>query len=91
MSLRQLPKAVKEIRLHLCQSGASSAGVRQFIKSSYPALKEANPDVKVLIREAQGVNPRAFVRLERGVEHQASLDGLAEKDVASALSKLAGQ
>lgn len=28
MSLRQLPKAVKEIRLHLCQSGASSAGVR---------------------------------------------------------------
>lgn len=28
MSLRQFSKAVKEIRLHLCQSGASSAGVR---------------------------------------------------------------
>lgn len=32
-----------------------------------------------------------FTPAERGVEHQASLDGLAEKDVASALSKLAGQ
>lgn len=36
---------------------------RQFIKSSYPEFKKANPDVKVLIREAQGVSPRAFVRL----------------------------
>jgi hypothetical protein len=28
---------------------------------------------------------------ERGVENQASLDNLSEKDVASALAKLAGQ
>ncbi|RSH84448.1 uncharacterized protein EHS24_005969 [Apiotrichum porosum] len=91
MSFKQLPKAVKELRLHLCQTSPASAGVRQFIKASYPALKSANPDVKVLIREAQGVSPRAFVRFERGVEQQAGLDNLSETDVAAALTKLAGQ
>ncbi|CAK9783726.1 NADH dehydrogenase 10.5K chain [Cutaneotrichosporon oleaginosum] len=91
MSFKQLPKAVKELRLHLCQNSAASAGVRQFIKSSYPALKSSNPDVKVLVREAQGVAPRAFVRFDRGVEAQTGLENLSEKDVAAALTKLAGQ
>lgn len=39
-----------------------SSNSRQFIKSAYPALKADNPDVKILVREAQGVTPRAFVR-----------------------------
>lgn len=35
---------------------------RQFIKASYPAIKAANPDLKFLIREASGVEARAFAR-----------------------------
>ncbi|WOO78872.1 NADH dehydrogenase [ubiquinone] 1 alpha subcomplex subunit 2 [Vanrija pseudolonga] len=91
MSLKQLPKAVKELRLHLCQTSPASAGVRQWISASYPALKASNPDVKVLIREAQGVSPRAFVRFERGVESQTGLDNFSANDVNAALAKLAGQ
>lgn len=34
----------------------------QFITQQYPAIKQANPDVKVLIREAGGVVPRVFAR-----------------------------
>lgn len=34
----------------------------QFIATSYPAIKEARPDLKVLIREASGIEPRAFAR-----------------------------
>jgi len=35
---------------------------RQFIKSSYPHVKKANPDLPILIREAQGTPARAFAR-----------------------------
>lgn len=35
---------------------------RQFVQSSYPAVKSANPDLKFLIREASNISPRAFVR-----------------------------
>lgn len=33
-----------------------------FIKSSYPAVKKANPDLPILIREANGTPARGFVR-----------------------------
>ncbi|KAK1920886.1 NADH dehydrogenase 10.5K chain [Papiliotrema laurentii] len=85
---KQLPRALKEIRLHLCQTGHSSEGLRQFIATTYPAIKDARPDLKVLIREANGIEPRAFARFERGVEAQTNLSGLSEKDVSAALSKL---
>jgi hypothetical protein len=35
---------------------------RQYIQSSYPAIKKSQPDLKFMIREAAGVEPRAFVR-----------------------------
>ena len=35
---------------------------RQFIQASYPSIKSSQPDLKFMIREAQGVNARAFVR-----------------------------
>lgn len=34
----------------------------QFIATTYPAIKDARPDLKVLIREASGIEPRAFAR-----------------------------
>ncbi|GFZ42950.1 hypothetical protein JCM24511_00668 [Saitozyma sp. JCM 24511] len=85
---KQIPRAVKELRLHLCQTGQTSRGVRQFIQSQYPSIKSSNPDLKVLIREAAGIEPRAFVRFERGAESVTSLSNLSEKDVASELGRL---
>ena len=35
---------------------------RQFIQSSYSPIKSARPDLKFMIREASGVEARAFVR-----------------------------
>lgn len=35
---------------------------RQFIKGSYAAVKKANPDIPILIREAVGTPARAFAR-----------------------------
>jgi hypothetical protein len=36
--------------------------IRSFIQSDYLKLKAANPDLKVLIREAKDIPPRAFAR-----------------------------
>ncbi|EIW69231.1 hypothetical protein TREMEDRAFT_39462 [Tremella mesenterica DSM 1558] len=88
---KSIPRTVKEIRLHLCQTSPASQGVRQFILSSYSGIKASNPDLKFLIREAAGVEPKAFVRWERGVESSTGLSGLNEKDVASALNQLVNQ
>ncbi|KAI9632247.1 thioredoxin-like protein [Dioszegia hungarica] len=85
---KQLPNAVKEIRLHLCQTAKASQGLRQFVVSNYPSIKSSNPDVKLLVREASGVEAKAFVRFERGAESQTSLANLSEKDVGSALARL---
>jgi hypothetical protein len=108
--VKQLPKSLKELRVHMCQTSPSSQGLRyvflsgitrigirklmrkpyclhafdlfvemvtpklgswpginryanrQFVLSNYPALKSSNPDLKVLIREARGIEPRVFAR-----------------------------
>ncbi|WVQ83471.1 hypothetical protein IAT38_005612 [Cryptococcus sp. DSM 104549] len=85
---KQIPKAVKEIRLQFCQTSAASAGVRQFVQSAYPAVKSANPELKFLIREASNISPRAFVRFEKGVERETQLANLSDSDVGKALEQL---
>ena len=35
---------------------------RQFITSHYPTMKQANPDLPILIRQAQGTPARVFAR-----------------------------
>ncbi|GAA6064730.1 hypothetical protein JCM10212_000401 [Sporobolomyces blumeae] len=89
-SLRQaLPKAVRELRVFGCQTGPGSEGVRQFIKSSYPSIKKANPELPILIREAHGTPARGFVRFERGQEKQVSLEGVSSaQEVESKIAAL---
>ncbi|WWD16860.1 hypothetical protein CI109_101292 [Kwoniella shandongensis] len=88
---KQIPKAVKEIRVQFCQTSAHSAGVRKFVQSSYPAIKAAHPDLKFLIREASNTAPRAFVRFERGVESETQLANLSDTEVGKALTTLVQQ
>ncbi|QRV93073.1 ribosomal l51/s25/CI-B8 domain-containing protein [Ceratobasidium sp. AG-Ba] len=59
---KALPQAVREIRLIGCQTGQGSAGLREFISSNYLGIKSANPNLPVLVREAQGTPARVFVR-----------------------------
>ncbi|KAI0279144.1 Ndufa2, NADH ubiquinone oxidoreductase 10.5kD subunit [Russula aff. rugulosa BPL654] len=85
---RAFSPALREIRILFSQTGDASQGVRQFVLSTYPTLKQHNPDLPILIREAQGTPARAFARFERGVERNVVLDGLSSKDVATKISEL---
>ncbi|KAJ7604642.1 thioredoxin-like protein [Roridomyces roridus] len=82
--------ALREIRILCSQTGAASAGTRQFITSKYPAIKQHNPDLPVLIREASGTPARVFARFEMGVEKHVELDNLSAKDVESKVVTLLG-
>ncbi|XP_022192224.1 NADH dehydrogenase [ubiquinone] 1 alpha subcomplex subunit 2 [Nilaparvata lugens] len=80
---------IKEIRLHLCQTGAESQGARDFVSKFYVPLKKVNPTLPFLIRECSGVQPRLWARYEQGKESSISIKGLEAENVYKELEKLA--
>ncbi|KAJ3572729.1 hypothetical protein NP233_g2884 [Leucocoprinus birnbaumii] len=85
---KALSPALREVRFLFSQSGSASAGTREFVLARYNSIKQHNPDLPVLVREAEGTPARVFARFERGVERHVELDGLAAKDVESKVSQL---
>ncbi|KAG9120435.1 hypothetical protein FRC07_004076 [Ceratobasidium sp. 392] len=83
------PEALRLLKCgHVFHTGQGSAGLREFIASTYPGIKSANPNLPVLIREAQGTPARVFVRYERGVEKHVDVDGLPAAEVSKKISTL---
>ncbi|KAF7973358.1 hypothetical protein HWV62_783 [Athelia sp. TMB] len=85
---KSLSPALREIRILCCQSNSASAGARQFVISNYPVIKQHNPDLPVLIREASNTPARAFARFEHGVEKKVELDNLSSSDVEAKITQL---
>ncbi|CAG9863279.1 unnamed protein product [Phyllotreta striolata] len=85
----RLGGALKELRIHLCQTGQGSQGVREFIEKCYVELKSSNPKFPILIRECSGVEPRVWARYEKGKEKCSTLKDMSSDEVKSVISKLA--
>ncbi|VVD00905.1 unnamed protein product [Leptidea sinapis] len=84
----RLGGALKELRIHLCQTSPQSAGVREFIQKNYVSLKKENPTFPILIRECRGIQPRIWARFEKGVEKSAPLTNLSANDVVGAIRQM---
>ncbi|KAI9015542.1 thioredoxin-like protein [Hyaloraphidium curvatum] len=84
-----LSSAVRELRLHLSQTSPGSEGLRNFIKNNYQALKKANPELPILIRESSTVEARIFAEYDRGVERKAIVEGFSEAQINATLEDLA--
>lgn len=82
-------QALKEIRVHLCQTSEASSGVRKFIEKNYVDLKKLNPNTPILIRECENVQPKLWARYERGKEEHLTLTNMNDSQVLGALEKLA--
>ncbi|XP_075980206.1 NADH dehydrogenase (ubiquinone) B8 subunit [Anticarsia gemmatalis] len=80
--------AIRELRIHLCQTSKPSEGVREFIQKHYVNIKKENPTFPILIRECNGVKPCVYARYDKGVERSATLTNLAANDVLSAVKQL---
>ncbi|KAG8514476.1 NADH dehydrogenase [ubiquinone] 1 alpha subcomplex subunit 2 [Galemys pyrenaicus] len=78
-------RALREIRIHLCQRSPSSQGVRDFIEKRYVELKKANPDLPILIRECSDVQPKLWARYAFGQENHVSLNNFSADQVMRAL------
>ena len=61
-ALRLGAGALRELRIHLCLKSNASTGVREFIENDYVALKKANANFPILIREASGISPKIWAR-----------------------------
>ncbi|KAI6032665.1 NDUFA2, NADH ubiquinone oxidoreductase 10.5kD subunit [Pisolithus orientalis] len=85
---KALSPTIREVRILFCQSGLASEGTRQFVLANYPVIKKHNPDLPILIREANGTPARVFARFGRGVEKHVELDNLSTGDVASRVAHL---
>ncbi|XP_068628941.1 NADH dehydrogenase [ubiquinone] 1 alpha subcomplex subunit 2 [Battus philenor] len=88
MTTVRLGGALKELRIHLCQTGLQSAGVREFVEKSYVNIKKANPTFPILIRECSGIQPRIWARYDRGVERSAALTNMSAEEVLNTLKQL---
>jgi len=64
---------LKELRILLCDTSKSSKGAREFVEKHYPLLKAANPQLPILIRECNGIQPQVYARYQFGKEISASL------------------
>ncbi|KAF9793722.1 hypothetical protein SFRURICE_003546 [Spodoptera frugiperda] len=80
--------AIRELRIHLCQTSKHSEGVRNFIQKYYVNLKKENPGFPILIRECSGVQPRIWARYEKGEERSMSLTDQNADNVLSAVKQL---
>ena len=89
MSKYVLPKALRELRFFLSQTGEASAPLKKFLTNDYANLKSLlNNKIPILIREAYGVPPSLTARFERGREVQRNLVGLDEKGIESAVNDI---
>uniref|UniRef100_A0A336MR36 NADH dehydrogenase [ubiquinone] 1 alpha subcomplex subunit 2 n=1 Tax=Culicoides sonorensis TaxID=179676 RepID=A0A336MR36_CULSO len=79
--LAKFSSNLKELRIHLCQTGKESQGVRQFVDQHYVKIKQENPKTPILIRECAGVQPRLWARYDLGKEKTVSLTNATAEDV----------
>merc|ERR1711934_32827 len=87
----QLAKGIKELRMIYCHQSESGVQMKNFIQSTYPALKASNPDTPILIRNATGVQPAMYARYAMGKESKVDLVGKDAKAIAAALEQLNSQ
>ncbi|XP_046667839.1 NADH dehydrogenase [ubiquinone] 1 alpha subcomplex subunit 2 [Homalodisca vitripennis] len=87
----KLGNALKELRIHFCQTSDASKGVRDFVEKFYVPLKQANPKFPILIRECSGVQPRVWARYGYGKESSVSLTNAQAENVLKEIEKLAAK
>ncbi|XP_014096533.1 NADH dehydrogenase [ubiquinone] 1 alpha subcomplex subunit 2 isoform X1 [Bactrocera oleae] len=80
---------LKELRIHLCQTGEASKGVREYVEKFYPNLKKNNPELPILIRECSGVQPRLWARYVLGKETSVPLTNQSAPEIQKQVEAVA--
>ncbi|KAF1962783.1 NADH dehydrogenase, alpha subcomplex, subunit 2 [Byssothecium circinans] len=81
-------KGLKELRFLFCQTSEHSAATRNFLTKSYPTMKKHNPHTPIMIREANGIEPKVYARYDFGKEKMIPLKGLDDKGIEQQVTEL---
>ncbi|KAI9023486.1 thioredoxin-like protein [Phycomyces nitens] len=84
----QFGAGLKELRVQFCQTSPSSSGLRDFIAKNYASIKSANPNLPILIREANGAEARIFARFDKGIEQKIVFQNKASEEIEKTLAQL---
>ncbi|KNC76493.1 hypothetical protein SARC_11002, partial [Sphaeroforma arctica JP610] len=60
----------------------------EFIERDYVAIKKANPNFPILVRETSAIDPKVFARYGFGVEKKENLSGMSADEVAKTIESL---
>ncbi|WFD39597.1 uncharacterized protein MJAP1_002577 [Malassezia japonica] len=85
---KAFPAVVKEIRLHLSPTGTGSAGARKFLETNYKTIKQNNPNLPFLVREAEKTPARLIMRMERGAERDVDINALEPRAIEKKIAEL---
>ncbi|KRY84989.1 NADH dehydrogenase [ubiquinone] 1 alpha subcomplex subunit 2 [Trichinella pseudospiralis] len=86
--ITRFPVALKELRIHLCQTSEASSGLRNFIQEYYVPVKTENPKLPILIRECSGAVPKIWARFERGREVDMNVSNLPASEILKRLNSM---
>ncbi|ALC38556.1 CG15434 [Drosophila busckii] len=76
---------LKELRIILDPASDASKGAREFVQRFYPNLKRDNPQLSILVRECNGIQPRLYARYAKGKEVSISLTNQEAPDIKKQL------
>ncbi|KAJ3215653.1 hypothetical protein HK099_006254 [Clydaea vesicula] len=88
MIFKGLSSQLLELRVHLSPNSTGSKGLREFVKSNYKKIKDDNPKLPFLVREAENSPARIFARYAKGFEKRLNLENLSEKQIEAQLKTL---
>eukprot|EP00471_Norrisiella_sphaerica_P003110 CAMPEP_0184486750 /NCGR_PEP_ID=MMETSP0113_2-20130426/8519_1 /TAXON_ID=91329 /ORGANISM="Norrisiella sphaerica, Strain BC52" /LENGTH=88 /DNA_ID=CAMNT_0026868769 /DNA_START=20 /DNA_END=286 /DNA_ORIENTATION=- len=80
-------KALKELRIHYCQTSPASSGLREFVKANFAEMKKTNPALPIMVRECAGAAPKMTGRFDKGVEKTIGMTDMDEKSIISKLKE----
>ncbi|KAF2708308.1 NADH dehydrogenase, alpha subcomplex, subunit 2 [Pleomassaria siparia CBS 279.74] len=81
-------QSLKELRFLFCQTSEHSAAVRDFLTKSYPTMKKHNPHTPIMLREANGIEPKVYARFDFGKEKMIPLKGLDDVAIQKQITEL---
>lgn len=79
---------IQEFRFFLCQKSSGSAGLRAFIADNFTPMKQAFPQLPLLVRESTGHEAMVIARFPMGKEVAAKVEGQTEADIQKSLVEI---
>ena len=85
---RSIPKTLREIRFVLSPLRVPSLGLTEFLNKNLPSIRSSHPNLKVLVRECEGIDDYIIFRSAGGREDRFYLEHIDRSNFEDVLNKV---